>query len=256
MSNVDVIILAAGKSSRLYPLTLNQPKSLLEFDGEPLLVRTIRQLHAIGLTSIHIVVGHLQEKIRVAVDCFDDSIDFIFNDRYESDTNCLSLCLGLKKLKTKSVLVIEADVVFSNACWPIISQVCTGSTSAWFTQGKFLAHQRGGIIKSDASGNIIDMKIVPAFAPQYQEYSKNLGMVYIGQNELSHYQAILEDVVLKSTASYYMDHWIQHLSELHCKEINLFPHPAGSFNTAEELEYCRRYLLSDEKEVQCHQSQT
>jgi choline kinase len=242
MSHIQVIILAAGKSSRLHPLTLHKPKSLLEFDSTPLLVRTIQQLHSVGLTSISVVVGHLQHTIKEALECFKSSIEYIYNDRYENDTNSLSLCLGLKGITKHAVLIIEADVVFSNACWPVIQKVCESKSSIWFTQGKFLPHQRGGIIKSDSNRKITDMKIVPAFDIQYQEYSKNLGVVYIGQNELNHYQAILEKKVIESTASYYMEHWMQHLSELYCEEINLFPHPAGSFNTLEELEYCRQYL--------------
>lgn len=242
MSNLHVVLLAAGQSSRLYPLTLDCPKSLLPFGDQPLLLRTIKQLQTLGQTTISVVVGHLQHKIKSALsEC--DPIHFIENDRYASDVNSLSLHLGLANSQG-SVLVVEADVALSDACLPTIKTVCQQSASTWFTYGKFLRSQVGGIIKSDAQQNIVDMKIVPQFADQYADYSKNLGMVYIGPHEIDFYKRVLANAIAHSTQSYYMEHWIQHLPHLSAKEMNLFPHPAGSFNTMEELAYCQQLMAS------------
>jgi CTP:phosphocholine cytidylyltransferase-like protein len=238
---VSVIILAAGQGSRLAPLTNHCHKSLLPFGDEPLLVRTIRQLHSIGLLSIRIVVGHLQETIKKALLPFHPSIQFINNSLYATDTNSLSLHLGLEGI-VNPVLIIEADVVLSEACLPIIKKVCEGHQSVWFTHDVFKSHQVGGIIRSNASKQIEDMRIVPHFDSSYAEYSKNLGVVYIGPDEINNYKKILLDGISSSITFYYMEYWIQHLSELIAFEVNLFPHPAGSFNTVEELEYCRQLV--------------
>lgn len=238
-ASTQVVILAAGQSSRLHPLTLDCPKCLLLFDEEPLLLRTIRQLHSIELTSIRIVVGHLQEKIKTALRHYD--IEFITNEHYATDTNTLSLHLGLTNL-TQPVLLLEADVAFSDSSWNSIQPITQQNASVWFTRGTFQSHQVGGIIKSDSDGNIVDMRIVPTFATHYANYKKNLGLVYIAPEQLHPYKKILETAVNQASNGYYMNHWINHLNQLPCKEIDLYPHAAGSFNTEEELTYCRKLL--------------
>lgn len=50
------IFLAAGFATRMYPLTKDQPKSLLEVGGAPLLTRLIHQVEATGLVEDVIVV--------------------------------------------------------------------------------------------------------------------------------------------------------------------------------------------------------
>lgn len=243
IQDTQVIILAAGRGTRLYPLTQNCPKALLRFDDEPLLVRTVKQLQKAGFVLIRIIVGHMSPTIVRSLDIFKDSIQFIYNEQYATDTNSLSLYLGIHDVST-AALVIEADVVLSDACWPVIQRVCSQSNSTWFTCGKFQPHQLGGIIKSDDKQKIIDMKIVPKYSSPFSDYSKNLGILYIGQNELSYFSQILAEKTAESTAQYYMEHWITHLDRLSCFEVNLFPYPAGSFNTLEELEHCRQSITS------------
>jgi glucose-1-phosphate thymidylyltransferase len=51
-----VIVLAAGYATRLYPLTLDRPKPLLDVGGRPLLDRLLEQVHAIDGVDGTIVV--------------------------------------------------------------------------------------------------------------------------------------------------------------------------------------------------------
>ena len=55
---MKAIVLAAGYATRLYPLTLNQPKHLLEVGGRPMLGRLLGQLAEIeGLDHVHVVTN-------------------------------------------------------------------------------------------------------------------------------------------------------------------------------------------------------
>ena len=60
---MKAIILAAGKSSRLYPITLNKPKCLLNVHGKKLIEHQIELLRLCGIDDILVVTGYLHEKI-------------------------------------------------------------------------------------------------------------------------------------------------------------------------------------------------
>jgi glucose-1-phosphate thymidylyltransferase len=55
---MKAIVLAAGYATRLYPLTLDRPKALLEVGGKPMLERLLDQLDPIpGLDEIYVVTN-------------------------------------------------------------------------------------------------------------------------------------------------------------------------------------------------------
>lgn len=59
----QAMILAAGKGTRLRPLTLETPKPLVEVGGQPLIVWHIKALQAAGITDIAINVSWLADKL-------------------------------------------------------------------------------------------------------------------------------------------------------------------------------------------------
>ena len=59
----QAMILAAGKGTRLRPLTLETPKPLVEVGGQPLIIWHIKALKAAGITDITINASWLAEKL-------------------------------------------------------------------------------------------------------------------------------------------------------------------------------------------------
>ncbi len=62
---MKAVVLAAGKSTRTYPLTLSRPKPTLPLLGKPLLAHTLEALAAVADEAI-IVVGYRGEMLRAA----------------------------------------------------------------------------------------------------------------------------------------------------------------------------------------------
>ncbi|MFP9193584.1 UTP--glucose-1-phosphate uridylyltransferase AglF [Natrialbaceae archaeon A-CW1-1] len=60
---MQAVVLAAGKGTRLRPLTEDKPKALVEVDGKPLLEDVFDNLLEIGATELIVVVGYMKEKI-------------------------------------------------------------------------------------------------------------------------------------------------------------------------------------------------
>jgi len=54
---MKVIVLAAGYATRLYPLTLDQPKALLPVGGRPMLDRLLESLAGVGADEIYVVTN-------------------------------------------------------------------------------------------------------------------------------------------------------------------------------------------------------
>ncbi|WP_296245150.1 MULTISPECIES: N-acetylmuramate alpha-1-phosphate uridylyltransferase MurU [unclassified Psychrobacter] len=59
----QAMILAAGKGTRLRPLTLETPKPLVEVGGQPLIVWHIKALQAAGIVDITINASWLSDKL-------------------------------------------------------------------------------------------------------------------------------------------------------------------------------------------------
>jgi glucose-1-phosphate thymidylyltransferase len=60
---MDAVVLAAGRGTRLEPLTDDKPKALVEVDGRPILEDVFDNLIEVGASEFVVVVGYLKEKI-------------------------------------------------------------------------------------------------------------------------------------------------------------------------------------------------
>lgn len=61
------VILAAGLGSRMRPLTLGMPKTLLSFRGKPLILYPVEALASCGIEEIAVVVGYEAEAVQEAL---------------------------------------------------------------------------------------------------------------------------------------------------------------------------------------------
>jgi glucose-1-phosphate thymidylyltransferase len=60
---MQAVVLAAGKGTRLHPLTDDKPKGLVEVADEPILTHCFDELLELGATELIVVVGYMKEKI-------------------------------------------------------------------------------------------------------------------------------------------------------------------------------------------------
>lgn len=106
--NTKAIILAAGTGSRLYPLTKETSKGLLDIGGTRPLVRLVDMLKAHGVRDIVVAVGYQKEKIKEALGSevrFHEFSDF-------KTKNNLHTLLSMKDELNDHTLVLYADLIF------------------------------------------------------------------------------------------------------------------------------------------------
>lgn len=105
---MNLFILAAGKGTRLYPLTKNQPKSLIQLnDGSTILERQIEVAQASQvIDTIYIITGYLTHMIEERIAKYQN-VEIIYNPYYDVSNNLFSLW-------TAHYLMLEKDFIVSN----------------------------------------------------------------------------------------------------------------------------------------------
>jgi choline kinase len=111
---VKGVILAAGISSRLRPLTDTLPKCLLEIDGRTILGMTLENLIASGIGDVVIVTGYRESQIRAYVrDSFPAlDVEFVTNQHFASTNNSYSLYLTRSVVGGEGMVLLDSDIVF------------------------------------------------------------------------------------------------------------------------------------------------
>ncbi|MEM5799030.1 MAG: sugar phosphate nucleotidyltransferase [Candidatus Aenigmatarchaeota archaeon] len=103
---IDAVILAAGKSVRMHPLTLAKPKPMLKIANRPLLHWTLANLQGIA-KRVFIVVGYMKEKI--SVDGFNLDIKFVEQKGQLGTAHALA---AVEKMVGERFLVLPGDDLF------------------------------------------------------------------------------------------------------------------------------------------------
>jgi choline kinase len=113
---VKAILLAAGRSTRLYPITLATPKCLLEVGGRALLEYQLDALKKCGVEEVIVVTGYFREMIEAKFaevgSRYSFKTTFVYNERFAETNNIYSLWTAKEAAKGSDFLVMHADVLF------------------------------------------------------------------------------------------------------------------------------------------------
>ncbi|GLS32035.1 MobA-like NTP transferase domain-containing protein [Mesorhizobium albiziae] len=110
----QAVILAAGFGSRLRPLTDLRPKPLVEVNGTPILHNALRNLEAVGVEKVTIVVGYRKDAIEHSCgDRFGSlEISYVQSDVFDRTGSAYSLWLARHALLLGDTYLLEGDVFF------------------------------------------------------------------------------------------------------------------------------------------------
>ncbi|MBU4220451.1 MAG: NTP transferase domain-containing protein, partial [Euryarchaeota archaeon] len=108
---MKVVILAAGKGTRMGPLTENRPKAMLPIANRPLLEHIIVAIKAAGIKDFLVVTGYCKEKI---IDHFGNgrslgvNIEYIEQQRQNGTADAIAVA---RNSITERFLVTNGDVI-------------------------------------------------------------------------------------------------------------------------------------------------
>jgi glucose-1-phosphate thymidylyltransferase len=123
--NTNIIILAAGYATRLYPLTLTKAKPLLDVCGKPMMEWVVDNLSAIkNLGKVYVVTNNkFYESFQNWAQSYSESsVEFVIvNDESTSDSDKLgaigdlNLVINKFSLQKEPLIVVAGDNLFSES---------------------------------------------------------------------------------------------------------------------------------------------
>lgn len=106
---MQAVILAAGKSTRTYPLTLTKPKPLLKVANKTIIEHNLEQLDGLA-SEVFIVVGYKSEMVKEFLGNKFGKIRIKYVTQNEALGNADALELVSKEIKEKFILMFGDDL--------------------------------------------------------------------------------------------------------------------------------------------------
>lgn len=111
---LKAIILSAGEGSRMRPLTLTKPKTMLPVAGKPIIQYNIESLRDKGITDILLIVRYKEEMVR---NYFGDGSDFGVNIFYKTQKDFLGTANAIsygEDFIDDSIIVLNGDIILDD----------------------------------------------------------------------------------------------------------------------------------------------
>ncbi|WP_400219154.1 bifunctional sugar-1-phosphate nucleotidylyltransferase/acetyltransferase [Methanobrevibacter smithii] len=111
---LKAIILSAGEGSRMRPLTLTKPKTMLPVAGKPIIQYNIESLRDNGITDILLIVRYKEEIVR---NYFGGGSDFGVNISYKTQKDFLGTANAIsygEDFIDDSIIVLNGDIILDD----------------------------------------------------------------------------------------------------------------------------------------------
>lgn len=175
---VRALILAGGFGKRLYPLTIDRPKPLIEIKGKPILQWQIEWLNKQGIKDFILAVGYLRTKI---FEYFGDGSKFGVRIMYSVEEEPLGTGGAIKNarkfLEDDIFIVLNGDIITNLSIKPLIESLDKDTVASIA-----LVYMRSpyGIVRLDKDF-IVEFKEKPML-----DYLINAG-IYVFKKEIFEY---------------------------------------------------------------------
>jgi choline kinase len=157
MSEVPVIILAAGVGSRLRPLTDRMPKCLVPVAERPVLGWQLEAFLAAGASQITVVAGYRSHDVIEFCRPYGSTVRVLVNSAYETTNNMVSLRLGLSDQQGLPMVVSNGDVVFDP--WIALSMMSHDADLIAVQGGRYIEESMKVVADGDGRVRELSKKI-------------------------------------------------------------------------------------------------
>ncbi|HET6610331.1 MAG TPA: phosphocholine cytidylyltransferase family protein, partial [Kofleriaceae bacterium] len=159
MAEVSAVILAAGRGTRLEPLTRNIPKCLAPVGGVPLIDRLIERISEAGIDRLVVVAGYLANVLTRHLEGSDLPLaadaEIVVNDRYADWGNFYSLLVAEAALAGQTFIKIDGDVLIDDQVLPRVLEA-PGPAVIAVDRSVVLGDEEMKV-RTDGAGHVIEL---------------------------------------------------------------------------------------------------
>ncbi len=169
---MKALILAAGRGTRLKPLTNNKPKILLNFGNINILKYLLDCLNENNINDVYIVAGYRSSQIKKK---FKGKIKIIYNKEYKKTNSLYSLFLAKKNFLDTNFFLINGDILISKKYFKINDKSKIKSFTYGLKRKKVKLGEMNIVVKKRMVKNIsknIDNKISNTESAQISFFNK------------------------------------------------------------------------------------
>ena len=109
MTEMKAVIVAAGESHRLRPMTDNIPKCFLPVGNRPLIEYSLQALKRCGIEQIGFVVGYLKNQFPTRL---GNEYEYIFNPFYAITNDMASLWFAKEFVRGSDFVYMHSDLLY------------------------------------------------------------------------------------------------------------------------------------------------
>ncbi len=147
------LVLAAGKGTRLEPLTETQPKAMLPVAGKPILQHILEALREAGVREVSVLIGYLGEAIR---ERFGDGSELGMRIEYIFQEERLGTAHAIAQSRfTGDFLVLNGDTIVSAADILRVMEAHSGVATLGFRRVE--NPESYGVLRVDSSGRVLEV---------------------------------------------------------------------------------------------------
>lgn len=240
---MKAVILAAGISSRLRPLTDNTPKCLLKVGEKSILELTIDNIIANDFADVIIVTGYLEEKIKnfVSNKYPDLNVTYIYNEVYGSTNNIYSLWLTKESVLGDELLLMDCDIIFDKE---IITKLLASDHENCLALKRHNVQDEEIKVKTGENGRVLE---IGKEVKLQDATGESIGIEKFGVETLKQLFIILErKIVVEKNANQFYEAAFQELAD---KGANIYTVDTTDYicmeiDTIADLEAARLILLN------------
>ena len=214
---MKIIILAAGKGERLFPLTKNTPKPLIDLgDGETLLEKQLKSLsESKVIDEVIIVLGYLYEQIESKLKNFKTKLKIktYYNPFYEMSNNLITLWLSKYEMN-EDFLITNGDNLFTS---DVVRDLVNNTNDGIYVTICY----RDDLGEDDMKVNLDENKKVLRVSKEINNSNtESIGLVKVqGERYRNIYQEVLEQ--LARDKQYINKFWLETFNVLAVKGVEI-----------------------------------
>lgn len=227
-----VVILAAGRGTRLATASAGRPKVLVEVGGRTLLARSL----TLQTDEAIVVTGHDRETVEafVAAGRWPHPVRTVFNERFAVEGNARSLAVALGAIAPGAdVLKLDGDLLVAPEA---IAKLWSAGTSA------ALVDFRGPLDDEAMKAKVVDGRVVGLGKGLVGAHGESIGAEILAAEDLVQVADALERTLTETPSAYYEDAYQRLLPRWTLQAVAVST-PWAEIDTPDDLQAAEAMLM-------------